>query len=86
MANIKQQQKRNITNEKRRLANTSFRTSVKTAIKNVLTAVEKSDKDAAVEALSFAYMKLDKSITKGVHHKNFVANQKARLSAKVNSL
>jgi small subunit ribosomal protein S20 len=86
MAHIKQQKKRNITSEKRRVANTSFRTSMKTAIKNVLAAVEKGDKEAAVEALSFAYMKLDKSITKGLHHKNFVANQKARLSAKVNSL
>ncbi|MBU1093989.1 MAG: 30S ribosomal protein S20, partial [Firmicutes bacterium] len=33
MANIKQQIKRNKTNEKRRLSNASFKSSVKTAIK-----------------------------------------------------
>ena len=36
MANIKQQIKRNKTNEKRRLQNASFKSSVKTALEQVL--------------------------------------------------
>ncbi len=86
MANIKSQIKRNITNEKRREANASFKSSLKTAIKNVEVAVLANKKDEAITALSVAFQKLDKSISKGVHHKNYVANQKSRLSVKVNAL
>ena len=41
MANIKQQMKRNLTNEKRRLQNASFKSSLKTALKAVDAAVAK---------------------------------------------
>ncbi len=86
MANNNQQIKRNRQNEKRRLANASFKSGLKTAIKNVEAAVANSDKEKAVEALNLAYKKLDKSVAKGVHHKNYASRQKARLSHKVNSL
>ncbi len=83
MANNKQQMKRNLTNEKRRLANSSFKSSLKTAIKNVELS---SEKDKAVLALNLAYKKLDKAVAKGIHHKNYANRQKARLSHKVNKL
>ncbi len=86
MANNKQQIKRNTQNEKRRLANNSFRSSLKTAIKNVEVAVANNEKEKAVEALSVAYKKIDKSVAKGIHHKNYANRQKARLSNKVNKL
>lgn len=86
MANNRQQMKRNRQNEKRRLANTSFKSSLKTAIKNVELSVANNDKDKAVEALNLAFKKLDKSVSKGIHHKNYANRQKARLSHKVNSL
>ena len=86
MANNKQQMKRNKQNEKRRQANSSFKSSLKTAIKNVEVSVADNEKDKAVESLNFAFMKLDKSVSKGIHHKNYANRQKARLSKKVNSL
>ena len=86
MANNKQQMKRNKQNEKRRLANSSFKSSLKTAIKNVEETVASNEKDKAIESLSFAFKKLDKSVSKGIHHKNYANRQKARLSNKVNSL
>ena len=43
MANIKQQAKRNLTNEKKRLINAAFKSSVKTALKGVEVAVENKD-------------------------------------------
>lgn len=86
MANNKQQMKRNKQNDKRRLANASFRSSLKTAVKNVEASVDSSDKEKAIENLSFAYKKLDKAVAKGIHHKNYANRQKARLSKKVNSL
>ena len=86
MANIKQQIKRNKTNEKRRLRNASFKSSVKTAIKSVELAVRANDKEKAVEALSFAHKKLDKGQAKGIYHKNFIARHKSQLTNLVNSL
>jgi small subunit ribosomal protein S20 len=86
MANIKSQIKRNLTNEKRRLANFSFKSSLKTALKELETAVANKDKAAATAALTQAYTKLDKSSAKAIKHKNYVARQKSRLSKLVNSL
>jgi small subunit ribosomal protein S20 len=86
MANIKGQMKRNLTNEKRRLANASFKSGLKSAVKKVETSVQENNKEAATSALSLAFKKLDKSVTKGVHHKNYVARQKSRLSKLVDTL
>ena len=86
VANIKQQIKRNKTNEKRRLSNASFKSSVKTAIRAVERAVESQEKDKAVVALAFAHKKLDKGLAKGIFHKNFVARHKSNLSIAVNNI
>lgn len=86
MANIKQQIKRNKTNEKRRLHNASFKSSVKSAIKAVERAVTANEKEKAIEALSFAHKKLDKGLAKGIYHQNFVARHKSSLATKVNTL
>jgi small subunit ribosomal protein S20 len=86
MANIKGQMKRNLTNEKRRLRNASFKSSLKSAIKSVETLVAESKKEAAEKALSTAFKKLDKSLAKGINHKNYVARQKSRLSKLVDTL
>ncbi len=86
MANIKQQIKRNKTNEKRRLHNASFKSSVKTAVKAVERAVVAKEKGKALESLSFAHKKLDKGLAKGIFHKNFVARHKSQLANLVNTL
>ena len=57
MANIKQQKKRDITNNKRRLLNNSFTSSLKTAIKSFDAAVATGDKVKAQEAFNFACKK-----------------------------
>ncbi|HHV33106.1 MAG TPA: 30S ribosomal protein S20 [Acholeplasma sp.] len=86
MANIKQQIKRNRTNEKKRQLNKSYVSSTKTAMKAVLAAVEANDKDKAIETLNFANKKLDKGQAKGIYHRNYVANKKSQLAKLVNSL
>ena len=53
MANIKQQKKRDITNNKKRLLNASFNSSLKTAVKAFETAVQTGDKAKAQEAYNF---------------------------------
>ncbi|MFY9422381.1 MAG: 30S ribosomal protein S20 [Bacilli bacterium] len=86
MANIKQQEKRNRSNLKKRLQTAAFKSSVKTAIKRVETAVHNNDLEEAKSALSFAFKKLDKGLAKGIYHKNFVSRKKSRLSKLVNQV
>ncbi len=86
MANIKQQIKRVGTNEKARQANMAFKSSLKTAMKSVLAAVEAKDLEKATAALSVAYKKLDKAQSKHIVHKNYVARHKSELAAAVNTL
>ena len=86
MPNIKSQKKRVLTNNKKNASNSSARTELKTAIKNVIAAVDANDKEAAVKAYNLSNSKLDKAITSGLHHKNFAARQKARLSNAINKI
>jgi len=86
MANMKQQIKRYKNDNEKRLANNSFKSSLKTAIKNVLAEVEAGNKEGAVAAYSVAASKLDSSVTKGIHHKNYASRQKSRLAKLVNSI
>ncbi|MGL9688085.1 MAG: 30S ribosomal protein S20 [Candidatus Phytoplasma sp. TWB_XP] len=86
MANIKQQKKCNKTNEKRRLQNVSFKSSVKTVVKQVKTAVANADKQKALVLLSVAYKKFDKGVSKRVYHANFSARNKSDLQKLVNTL
>ena len=86
MANIKQQKKREITNNKKRLLNNSFASSLKTAVKAFEAAVVAGDKAKAQEAFNFACKKIDKAVTKGLHHKNYAARQKSRLAKALNAM
>ena len=69
-----------------RSAVTSEKSALKTAIKNVLKAVESKDVEVAKTALDFANSKLDKAVTGGIHHKNYAARQKSRLAKLVASI
>ena len=86
MANIKSQKKRNLTNEKARQRNKAVKSSLKTAVKKVDTAVAAGDKDAATQAARDASRALDKAASKGAIHKNQAANRKSGVMAKVKTL
>lgn len=86
MANIKSQVKRNKTNEKARLRNASFKSSMRTAIKKVEAACKANDKDLALSLLPLAVSKIDKSISKGIQHRNTASRQKTYLTNLVNAL
>lgn len=80
MANIKSQVKRIKTNEKARLANASFKSSMRTAIKAVESAVKAGNKEEATSLLVIAYSKIDKSVSRGIQHRNTAARQKSRIT------
>ena len=86
MANIKSQQKRNITNERRRLRNKSVKSSLHTAIRAFRSAAAEGDKDKAGELLASTSRKLDKAASKGVIHKNQAANKKSALALALHKL
>lgn len=86
MANMKQQIKRYKNDNKKRAINNSYKSALKTAIKNVRAAVEAGDKEAAIAAYNVVASKLDASVSKGIHHKNYASRQKSRLAKLVNSI
>ena len=83
MPNIKSAKKRVKTTAKARLANSSEKSSMRTAIKKVEAA---TNKEEALSLLSNVTKNLDKAASKGLFHKNFDARQKSRLTQKLNSL
>ena len=86
MANIKQQKKRVLTNEKRRQRNKSVRSATRTEIRKFREAVESGDKAAAEAQLRVASRKLDKAVTKGVFHRNSAANKKSNRARALNKM
>ncbi|MGJ9549778.1 30S ribosomal protein S20 [Actinotignum sp. GS-2025b] len=86
MADIKQQKKRVLTNEKRRLRNQAVKSELKTYIRKTRLAVEAGNAEEAETLLAAASRKLDKAVSKGVIHRNQAANRKSKLAKRVNAL
>jgi small subunit ribosomal protein S20 len=84
MPNHKSSEKRVRQNEKRRVINRSHRTKVRTYIKKVRAALESGKNDEIQEVLPAAISVIDKSVQKGVMHKNAAARYKSRLTARAN--
>ena len=88
MANSKSAEKRIQTNERNRLANRFYKSSVRTSIKvffknleNYKVSQSPEDKEKMQKALNLAYSLMDKGTKKNVLHKNTAARKKAQLSA-----
>ncbi|MDO8030219.1 30S ribosomal protein S20 ['Planchonia careya' phytoplasma] len=83
MANIKQQKKRIITNNKRRLHNSDFKSSTKTYFKKLKNA--KDFKEASLY-YSVVCKKLDKGLSKGIYVGNYVNRKKRNASITLNNI
>lgn len=86
MANIKSAQKRILTTEKRAARNKSRLTAMKTAIKNVDSAVHAGDKELAKANLSKAIKRISMVSTKGTIHNNKASRLVSKLTKRVNTL
>ena len=86
MAHMKQQIKRYKNDYKKHAKNVAFKSALKTEIKKVLAAVEAGNKEEAIKAYNSCASKLDSSVSKGLHKKNYASKQKSRLQKKINSL
>ncbi|HYK19877.1 MAG TPA: 30S ribosomal protein S20 [Pyrinomonadaceae bacterium] len=84
MPNHKSAEKRVRQSEKRRVINRSNRTKVRTYIKKVRAALESGKADDVQAMLPEAISVIDKSVQKGVMHKNAAARYKSRLTVQAN--
>ncbi|MGB5298090.1 MAG: 30S ribosomal protein S20 [Thiogranum sp.] len=86
MANSAQARKRAHQAENRRQRNAGQRSALRTHIKNVVKAVAAGDAEAAEAAYRKAVPVIDKSVGKGLIHRNKAARHKSRLGQHVRAL
>lgn len=77
MPRIKSAKKRVQVAERNRQRNVNFRSAIRTAIKKALT---ESDPDVRTKNLNEAYSIIDRSVLKGILHKNTAARYKSRIA------
>jgi small subunit ribosomal protein S20 len=71
---------------KRNLRNTSVKSTLKTVIKKVETAVSSGNKEDAIKALLEAVRELNTAASKGIIHRNTASRKISRLTKKVDTL
>ena len=86
MANHKSAIKRIRQNAKRNERNRYWRSTMRTYVKKVRTAIDAGDKAAAAEALTVAIKTIDKVASKGVIHPNQASRRVSRLTLAVNGM
>lgn len=83
MANIKSAKKRVLQTAKRQLRNQARRSSVKTAVKKVVIAMESSNVETTKSLLVAAESRIARAKGKGLMHRNTAARKISRLAKKV---
>lgn len=93
MANNKSAEKRIEINERNRLRNRFYKSSVRTLIKAFFQDLEAyktlknpKDKEKLQKNLSSVYSLIDKGTKKNIFHKNAAARKKAKLAAYLKSI
>lgn len=86
MANSLSARKRARQNEKSRQRNAGQRSHVRSAIKSVVNAIAKGDKEAASAAYKLAVPAIDRSVAHGIMPMNKAARHKSRLNAHIKGL
>jgi small subunit ribosomal protein S20 len=86
MPNHKSAEKRDRQNESRKEVNRSNRSRLRTALKNLRTAISAGNKDEAAKLLPSIISIIDRAVHKGILHRNAADRHKSRLTNKVNLL
>ncbi|TFG85474.1 MAG: 30S ribosomal protein S20 [Spirochaetales bacterium] len=79
-------EKRHLQDEKSRIRNKQVKSSVRTAVKKVVTAAHAKDKAAADATLKEMISQIDTAARKGIIKKNNAARKKSRMQRLVNLL
>lgn len=86
MANTKSAIKNIRKNERRRGVNKARKATLRTQIKKLRTLVKAKNTEAAAKELVTTVSVIDRSIRKGILHKNTAGRYKSRLTRSVRSL
>ena len=86
MANTKSAIKNVRKNRRRREINKTRKGALRTQIKKLRTLVKAKDAEAAAKELTRTVSVIDRSIRKGILHRNTAARYKSRLSRSIRSL
>ncbi len=86
MPNHKSAEKRDRQNARRNAINTASRTRLRTQIKKLRAAIAAGNLHEARVLHSETVSVIDKSVQKGVMHRNTAARHKARLTTHINEL
>jgi small subunit ribosomal protein S20 len=86
MANTKQAAKRAKQSGKQRVANMGLRTTLRTAIKKVKTAIATGDAKGAQAAYEASVSTIDRIADKRIIHKNKASRHKSRLAQQIKAL
>lgn len=78
--------KRDLQNERRRLATKAFRSTVGTALRTLNDTLKKGDAVAAQESLNHVFSLMDKGVKKGRFKMNRANRLKSRLHRKAQAL
>ena len=86
MANHVSSLKRARQTEKKTAVNRANRSRIRTSLRSLREALAKGDVKAAAAQFRETVSALDKSVQKGVFHKNTVSRYKSRLNARLKAL
>ena len=86
MPNHKSAEKRVRQSEKRRVINRGHRSKVRTYIKKMRAALDSGKSEDVQNVLPEVMSVIDKSVQKGVMHKNAAARYKSRLTVQANQV
>jgi len=86
MPNIKSAKKRVLTSAKKKISNNVVSAKTKNSIKKLDKSVKGGDKAIVKENLDTATKNIDKSVKKGLMHKNKAARLKSRLTKAHNEM
>lgn len=86
MANTKSAEKAARQAEKHRTRNIALRSRMRTAIRNVTTAISSGSKDTATATYKAAIPVIDTLVNKQIIHRNKAARHKSRLAARIRAM
>ena len=86
MANIKQQKKRVLIQERQRIENLRYRSTIKTLTKRLESAVSDGDGDRIAAEHRDLVRTIDRAISRGALHQNTAARKKSRAAKLVSSV
>jgi len=86
MANHVSALKRARQTEKKSAVNRSNRSNVRTSLRALREAIQQGDAKAAGEQYKTTVSAIDKSVQKGILHKNTASRYKSRLNARVKAV